>query len=94
MNPLGPNDWHGNLSLMSLRKRMNLLARSNNNAILFDPSITSKNNLSECFRIFTDPTKRSRNPGQRRVMPGVAMRHPKTEIHTDGASMNNGKMNA
>ena len=94
MNPLYPNTWHGNLSLTSSRKRMNSLARSRNDAILFDPSITSKNNLSECFRIFVDPNIKPKNPARRRVTPGTALRHLKTTIHTDGASLNNGKMNA
>ena len=57
LNPLTYNDTHGNLSLTPARKRQNSLARENNDDILFDPSITCKNNLAECFRVFADPKR-------------------------------------
>ncbi|KAI0264085.1 hypothetical protein BGY98DRAFT_902249, partial [Russula aff. rugulosa BPL654] len=64
LNPL-LQDRHGNLSLTPNRKHRNRTAKENKEAILFDPSITSKNHLGECFRAFTDTERISRNPAQR-----------------------------
>ena len=94
MNPLHQGGWHGDLSLTSSRKRANLRARDQNDPIIFDPSMTAKNDLTECFRIFSDPTKISKNPAQRRVTPGTGLRHATIEVYTDGACINNGKKNA
>jgi hypothetical protein len=52
-NPLAPDTRHGNLSLTASRKRKNLQARHQNEFITFDPTITNKNDLTECYRIFT-----------------------------------------
>jgi ribonuclease HI len=94
LNPLAHDSHHGNLSLTPARKRRNNLARENNDDILFDPSITCKNNLAECFRVFTDPERISRNPAKRLITEGANQRHEKIEIYTDGACFNNGKQNA
>ena len=94
MNPLYQGGWHGNLSLTSARKRMNIQTKSQNGSVTFDPTITTKNELNECFRIFTDPTKTTKQPAQRRITPGAELRHRTSEIYTDGACINNGKKNA
>jgi ribonuclease HI len=69
-------------------------ARAENGAILFNPTITAKNNLAECFRIFTDPAKISSEPAKRHQDPRTNLRHPTIEVFTDGACYNNGKLNA
>ncbi|KAF8493203.1 hypothetical protein F5888DRAFT_1569885, partial [Russula emetica] len=94
LNPLSRDDHHGNLSLTPTRKYRNKVAREENGEILFDPTITSKDSLTECFQVFTDPERISRNPAQRHVMEGANLRHVTTEIYTDGACFNNGKQNA
>jgi hypothetical protein len=65
MNPLSPDHLHGNFSLTPARKIANAAAKSNHNEILFDPSITCKNNLAECFRIFTNKERISNLPAAR-----------------------------
>jgi ribonuclease HI len=94
LNPLHGDNRHGNLSLTPNRKRENDTAKMENGNILFDPTITSKNNLAECFRIFTDPERISTNPARRQISAGPNRRHGQIQIHTDGACDNNGKQNA
>jgi hypothetical protein len=94
MNPLHQGGWHGDLSLTSAQKRINLQAKSQNRSVTFDPTITTKNNLTECFCIFMDPMRISQHPAQQRVTPGAELRHETVEVYTDGACINNGKRNA
>ena len=94
LNPTHQGYHHGNLSLTRTRKEQNARAKATNDAITFDPTITCKNNLAECFRIFTDPTKISNAPARRYQDPRTQDRHPKIEVYTDGACFNNGKLNA
>jgi ribonuclease HI len=65
-----------------------------NGLITFDPSITNKSNLTECIRIFTNPNASSKQPAQRGIDPGTALRHRTLKVYTDGACNNNGKKNA
>jgi hypothetical protein len=62
LNLLSLEALHGNFSFTPSQKAANIIAKRNNNEILFNPSITYKNNLSECFRIFTDPIRSSNLP--------------------------------
>src|SRR5260370_42515539 len=62
LNPLSPEALHGNFALTPGRKATNVAAKRNNNEILFNPSITCKNNLAECFRVFTGPNSISNLP--------------------------------
>jgi ribonuclease HI len=94
LNPTHLGYHHGNLSLTRRRRDQNTLAKTTNDAILFDPTITSKENLAECFRIFTDPTKLSNEPARRHQDPRTYERHPLVQVFTDGACFNNGKKNA
>ena len=57
LNSLQPNGHHGNLSLTKRCKARNTAAIQNQRAVLFNPSITSKNDLAECFRVFTEPNR-------------------------------------
>jgi len=70
LNPLSNDDRHGNLSLTPNRKYQNTIAKENNGEILFDPTLTCKNNLADCFHVFADPEKLSKNPAQRHVTDG------------------------
>ncbi|KAH9061793.1 hypothetical protein EDB83DRAFT_2172479, partial [Lactarius deliciosus] len=94
LNPLSLSNPHDNLSLTKRRKDQNISAREENGEILFDPTITCKNNLAECFRIFTDPTKISPYPATRRYTVGITHSHPRVTIYTDGACFKNGKEDA
>jgi hypothetical protein len=93
-NPLRPGDPHDNLSLTSTRNIRNETARQNNDLILFDPSITTKTSLGDCFRIFTDHDRISRHPAQRYYARGIRMCCHPLQIFTDGACFENGKKNA
>ena len=92
LNPLDPGDIHDNLSLTPTRKNNNCEAQANDGKIRFDPSITCKRDLAECFRIFTNPSKISTLPARRTYTIGVNHRHQGVTVYTDGACNNNGKM--
>jgi ribonuclease HI len=94
MNPLEIGDYHDNLSLTPSRKERNDVARRTDGLIRFDPSITNKKDLTECFRIFTDPDRISNLPARRYHTRGINHQHQGITIYTDGASMNNGKLDA
>jgi ribonuclease HI len=64
-----------------------------NKLITFNPSITTKNNLTKCFQIFTNPKVPSKQPAKRRIDPGANLRHQTVSVYTDGACLNNGKSN-
>jgi ribonuclease HI len=93
-NPLTNHPANDNLSLTPSRKVRNEWAKKNNKNITFDPSITSKMNLTECFRIFTDLQKISDLPATCHLTrPQVRGIQPIT-AYTDGACFNNGKGDA
>jgi len=78
----------------SRRKARNNAAKEKKSEILFDPSITCKEDITECFRVFTNPNEISRLPAQRFYTAGTNTRHREITIYTDGACTNNGKLNA
>ena len=92
-NPLGqlPPDP---LSLTPSRKARNQLARYNNGAITFDPSVTCKDNLVNAFQVFIDLRLLSNLPALRRPTAGRNLDSQKITTYTDGACINNGKRNA
>ena len=94
LNPLSPGNNHGDLSLTRRRKQWNVTARAQNGDILFDPSITCKTDLSDTFRIFTDPTKISDRPARRCEPRETRLRLQEVSVYTDGACFRNGKANA
>jgi ribonuclease HI len=55
--------------------------------------ITCKKDLSECFRIFTNPDRISRLPAQRFYTHGIHKHYREVTIYTDGTCLNNGKQN-
>ena len=92
LNPLR-TDEHGNLSLTRRRKAANALAKERQDAITFDPSLTAKDDLAECFRIFVNPERISNRPAERTRTREYALREEELWAYTDGACMNNGKEN-
>ena len=92
-NPLVMDPNHMNLSLSPRRKEQNKNAKEENKGITFNLTITDKNELADCFRIFTDPEKISRSPAQC-LKRNQHVRHNKITAHTNGACFNNGKANA
>ena len=92
-NPFA-REHHDTLSLTPNRKTRNNDAREEGQKVLFDPTITCKNGIDECFRIFTDPERISRLPANRHPQQGVNLEHTEMRVYTDGACMNNGKRDA
>ena len=94
LNLMTPGISHENLSLTNNWKRRNQEARLRNNAIIFDPSMTNKNNLAECFWVFTNLDQISDLPADRLAVNRTTLRLQEVNVYTDGACMNNGKLNA
>ena len=93
LNPLNPEYTHGNFSLTPSRKAANTIARTNDGEILFDPSITCKNNLAECFRIFVNPERILKLSTSWNFTWQSNLGYRGISIYTDGACYNNRKMN-
>ena len=93
-NPLQIGEQHDNLSLTHRRKSRNILARQSDEEILFDPTITCKDSVAECFRVFTDTAGLSPIPARRPYAIGLNLNPHKVSVYTDGACWNNGKSNA
>ena len=92
-NPLAI-EHHDNLSLTPNRKARNGDARTEGSSVLFDPTITCKDGIEECFRVFTDPERLSMNPASRRAQRGTYLEHEEMRAYTDGSCSRNGKMDA
>ena len=92
-NPL-LEERHDTLSLTRRRKDRNEAARTTDGVITFNPSITCKNHLSECFRIFTNPERITNIPTKWLTSHGPNRRDQATTIYTDGACFDNGRQNA
>jgi ribonuclease HI/exonuclease III len=82
------------LSLTRTRKENNRVAKETNGTITFDPSMTCRDNLAECFRIFTDPTRETNQLTRRYRHDGPIPRCREITVYTDGACINNGRRNA
>ncbi|KAG2346927.1 hypothetical protein BDR05DRAFT_842179, partial [Suillus weaverae] len=86
-----------NLTLTHRRKEKNSRALANKrNETIFDPSITTKDTLAECFRIFVNKDRLTQTPALRLQQPQNHRRPitEPTEIFTDGSCSDNGKENA
>ena len=92
-NPIA-YEQHDTLSLTPDRKARNIIAKMEKKDIAFDPTITCKDGIAECFRIFTDPEKISNTPASRRPQRGSYLDHVEMRVYTDGSCINNGKANA
>ena len=94
MNPM-TQTHNDNLSLTTRRKASNITARRENTGIIFDPSVTEKTSLADCFRIFTDPNRISNIPAERqRQARGINIPEESVKVYTDGSCIDNGKENA
>ncbi|KAH9180214.1 hypothetical protein EDB89DRAFT_1840145 [Lactarius sanguifluus] len=92
-NPNAP-DHHDNLSLTPNRKEKNRKAHETKGEVLFDPTITCKGGIAECFRIFTNPERITLTPACRQLTRGRNLEHMNIEVYTDGSCMKNGKNDA
>ncbi|KAI0042970.1 hypothetical protein FA95DRAFT_1462483, partial [Auriscalpium vulgare] len=68
MDPMQARPRDG-LTLTHHRLKTNEDARANKGTILFDPSVTAKTSLAECFRVFTTTAALSHEPGERLRRP-------------------------
>ncbi|KAJ7152401.1 hypothetical protein C8R46DRAFT_1357467 [Mycena filopes] len=59
---------------------------------MFDPKITTKGNLGDAFRIFTEKLKSGPTPPDTRIEPEAD--EDRIIVYTDGSATNNGKANA
>ena len=75
-NPLQIGEQHDNLSLTPHRKSRNIFTRRNDAEVLFNPTITCKDSIVECFHIFTDESELTRIPA-RRIYARVKVPGPK-----------------
>ena len=88
-------ETHDNLSLTPNRKRKNKETHwEEETKILFDPTITCKDRIAECFYIFTDPTKISMMPACCQLQRGRNITTQNMKAYTDGVCMNNQKLDA
>jgi ribonuclease HI len=64
--------------------------------ITFDPTVTAKTSLSECFRIFVNKEKLSDEPAHRLSCPvtGLDVNEEHITVYTDGSCLNNGRPDA
>ncbi|KAH9015245.1 hypothetical protein EDB83DRAFT_2211757, partial [Lactarius deliciosus] len=92
-NPYAP-ERHDDLSLTPNRKEKNRKAHESEGEVLFDPTITCKEGIEECFRRFTDPNRLTLIPARCQLNRGRNLDHMKMEVYTDGACMKNGKLDA
>ena len=70
------------------------MARKMDDEIIFDLSITCKDSVAECFRIFTDPDHISTIPAGCPFEWGLNLNPHRIEAYTDRACWNNGKEDA
>jgi exonuclease III len=94
LNPFHPGQGYDGLSLTKRRTAMNRKAKQEGGAILFDPTITNKDDLAECFRTFTNPERITNIPAKRTQTQPTNLRTPEINVYTDGSCTNNGKANA
>jgi ribonuclease HI len=75
------------------RKLANIAAHANKGKILFYPSVTSNDDLSHNFRVFTDQDAKCADPGYRKH-PLVANHAEETTAYTAGFCLEDGYDNA
>jgi ribonuclease HI len=84
---------HDTLSLTPNRKARNTTAQVLNQGIIFNPTITCKDGITECFRVFTNPGRISLTPACRQLQQGIDLNHLEMRAYTNGSCMNNRKYN-
>jgi hypothetical protein len=93
-NPLNQELPPDPLSLTPSRKIRNQLAKINNKAITFDPSVICKGDLANAFQVFINPCLISNLPALHCPTMGCNLISQKITLYTDRACLNNGKRNA
>ena len=93
-NPLIGSTQRDNMSLTPTHEERRLAEEENSDKIMFNAEIACKTDLTECFRIFTDPKRLAPMPVRRRHAPGLTLQNQTITVYTDGACFNNGKENA
>lgn len=81
------------MSLTRTWKLLNERVRQENGEITFDPSITCKENLAECFRVFSHPDRNPTQMAQWYKHCSLILQCMEIMVYMDGACMNNGKKN-
>jgi ribonuclease HI len=71
-----------------------VVALLTNKYVIFDPSITCKGTLADCFRVFTESEEITPIPASQTLMRGSYLTNNKVEVYTDRECMNNGKADA
>ncbi|KAI0089040.1 hypothetical protein BDY19DRAFT_855218, partial [Irpex rosettiformis] len=90
-NPTAPKSNDGlSLSEREIEKNRNKDRRKK--TIAFDPSLTIKNDISQCFRIFTTDASKARTAEGRPVIRRVPRRT--IRVYTDGSCTRNGDAKA
>ena len=93
-NPLQIGEQHDKLSLTHRRKERNFLAKQNDTEITFNPTMTCKDSIAECFRVFVNPERLSPISTSRFYVQDPDPNPRKIEVYTDRACWDNGKANA
>ncbi|KAH8993388.1 hypothetical protein EDB92DRAFT_1796418, partial [Lactarius akahatsu] len=97
LNPMRPHN-QDNLTLTKRRLENNEQTSEDDDeeeqGITFNPSVTVNTNLTDCFRIFTDPSKIMNIPATRQHPRGITIPEEEITVYTDGSCFNNGKENA
>jgi ribonuclease HI len=89
------NPESDNLSPTHRWKSNNTTAQKNDGSITFDPSVTCKTNLTECFCIFTNEGGITITSAERQCPPGgISLDNESLTTYTDGSCLDNGKINA
>jgi hypothetical protein len=92
--------WHpfnflpvDNLTHTPNRRMANKIAHTNKGTILFNPSVTSTDSLSQNFRVFTECDAKCADPGYRKH-PLIAEHAEATTVHTTGSCLKDGYKDA
>ena len=80
------------LTLTRRRKKRNLKHIRRRKGVLFDPTVTTRGEISETFRVFTDLDQLSEMPAHR--PDGGPSEYERVTVHTDGSCLDNGTENA
>ncbi|KAH9963408.1 hypothetical protein BJV74DRAFT_799729 [Russula compacta] len=81
------------LLLAHHRKEQNQCMKEEGGMIIFDPTLTSKDKIDKCFRVFMNPERNAARPAQHFINHRTRERHQTVRVYTDGACFNNGKAN-
>lgn len=85
-----------NLTLTHRRTKRNETARENDSKILFNLSVTVRNGITECLRVFVSSEKIQEEPAYwlRAIPRGLNIVEEHIYVYTDGSCINNRKQGA